>query len=91
MQRRIGDWKSGSGIEIPIFVLCVGPVSHLKWCGLIADSRIADRVNRGLVGRFHFADERLHIHDVTKLNDVARRQYLSGAVRCLLGCVCWLP
>jgi hypothetical protein len=32
-------------------------------------------------------DERLHCHDVTKLNDVARRQYISGALRSLLACL----
>jgi hypothetical protein len=29
----------------------------------------------------------IHSHDVTKLNDVARRQYISGA----LAYLCWLP
>jgi hypothetical protein len=32
----------------------------------------------------YFYDERLHCHDVTKLNDVARRQYISGALAAVL-------
>jgi hypothetical protein len=32
----------------------------------------------------YFYDERLHCHDVTKLDDVARRQYISGALAAVL-------
>jgi hypothetical protein len=32
----------------------------------------------------HFYDERLHCHDVTNLNDVARRQYIGGALAAVL-------
>jgi hypothetical protein len=32
----------------------------------------------------YFYDEKLHCHDVTKLNDVARRQYISGALAAVL-------
>jgi hypothetical protein len=32
----------------------------------------------------YFYDERLHCHDVIKLNDVARRQYISGALAAVL-------
>jgi hypothetical protein len=41
----------------------------------------------------YFYDERQHCHDVTKLDDVARRQYISGALAAVLLLVylCWLP
>jgi hypothetical protein len=32
----------------------------------------------------YFYDERLHCHDVIKLSDVARRQYISGALAAVL-------
>jgi hypothetical protein len=32
----------------------------------------------------YFYDERQHCHDVTKLDDVARRHYISGALAAVL-------